>query len=138
MNIQEIFNLSVSGVYKQGHAAVQEGTGKCLYHAPNGDKCAVGQLIPHTVDTRKIDNYNAGGVGVDAPPVKEILKSVGVLGDNSAHNDSIVALLTSLQSAHDGASHHRSDSAFLNEWMEETAKVATAHNLTPWTPEVTS
>ena len=45
MFAQEIFDTVVEHLRRQGHRAYKEEYG-CLYRLENGDKCAVGCLIP--------------------------------------------------------------------------------------------
>ena len=59
---QEIFDIVVLHLYRQGHPAYDQKEG-CLYRAPNGDKCAVGVLIPDQVydpgmEGKSVDNQN--------------------------------------------------------------------------------
>jgi len=43
MTAQEVFDIAVGGVLKQG--ALSAESGRCFYRGPNGLKCAVGQLL---------------------------------------------------------------------------------------------
>ena len=45
MNAQEIFDKVMTHLATQGHRAINRFN-NCVYRSPNGDKCAVGCLIP--------------------------------------------------------------------------------------------
>lgn len=108
MNKQEIFDTvaghlltqkyqsrSLIGNYEQG----------CVYHGENFTSCAVGCLIPRTVNTECIENMVASDPDV---MVLLALPEVGVLEPfrsdeaTTPENEARVNLLRSLQLLHDG------------------------------------
>lgn len=46
MNKQEVFDKIATHLLTQKRQAFDEKTNGCVYRAPNGDKCAIGCLIP--------------------------------------------------------------------------------------------
>lgn len=66
---QEYFNRMVAGLAGQGfERAFNEKVGSCAYRAPDGKKCAIGQLIPD-------DKYGADLEGPRGP----VLERIGAL-----------------------------------------------------------
>lgn len=89
-NKQEAFDRSTSGIIAQGGPALGHGT-SCAYLAPNGRKCAAGQLIPPD----KYDALAMEGKAVSAPEVRAVF--------GMASDDSDLNFLRALQRAHDNA-----------------------------------
>lgn len=81
---QETFDTVVGALIKQGRPSV--GEGKCKYRGPNGDKCAVGHLIPDSKYRETME-----GRAINDMAVFYVVQGLG-------HN---VALVESLQMAHD-------------------------------------
>lgn len=103
MNKKEIFYKVAEHLVKQGRKA-KDATGDfCQYYAPNGDKCAVGCLIPQGLYEKKIE-----GCGVTGPTLEPILKKMGV----AKH----VEFLSSLQTIH--------DSSDVADWGRRLGKIA--------------
>jgi hypothetical protein len=91
MNAQEIFDTVARHLFAQGHRATDPFTGYCKYRAPNGDKCALGALIPDDLYVSDWDDNSEPAL------VEEVAQAIGLL----KHVD----LLIDLQSAHDAPSH---------------------------------
>lgn len=106
MNRQEVFGRSITAIVAQGHPAIAKKPGGdgCVYRAPNGDKCAIGHLIPDDVYQPAMDS-NPKGTNItavlrDFPAVSNAL---GVNSDDDGY------FLHSLQSLHDNSASELSD-----------------------------
>ena len=75
MNAQEIFDKVATHLSKQGHRAFDDNA--CMYRSPNGDKCAMGCLIPD-------EEYNADtmeGRGASILLVYDFVKDMPVMSN---------------------------------------------------------
>jgi len=88
MTPQEIFDTVVAHLFAQKHRAFSNT--RCVYRAGNGDKCAVGVLIPDDVYSPKMEGGNVEGL------IDGRFKIPDFIYDNHE-------LLGSLQGAHDNA-----------------------------------
>lgn len=88
----EIFKQVKDHLIKQGQRSVKHlrnGEIVCRYLDPDGNKCAVGCLIPYELYNPKIEGHS-----VDHPKVEEVLKLAGI-GKES------LDMLSELQAVHD-------------------------------------
>lgn len=110
---QEIFNTVAMHLFTQGRRAVNGFNGNmCSYRAPNGDRCALGILIP--------DEYYS--VGMEGVTVNGILH---LLPKQLQPHDK---LLIALQNVHDFCIHR--DNVFVRSQLKhELEAVALSHNL---------
>lgn len=91
MTEQEIFEKVLRHLDQQGHRAVEaslDGSGRCVYLSPNGDKCAIGCLITNYHPKMDSDRWLIG-----------TLLSLGLIPTVNENN----AFLFKLQVIHDGA-----------------------------------
>ena len=58
---QEIFDTIIRHLDAQGRRSISAG-GKCAYLAPNGDRCAIGCLIPREHYRPEMENKNLHGL----------------------------------------------------------------------------
>lgn len=56
-DLQEMFDISVSGLLKQNKKSKSEDGHACLYRAPDGSKCAAGLLIPDESYDEKFESH---------------------------------------------------------------------------------
>jgi hypothetical protein len=59
MTAQEIFSVVWERAKDQNFAVDTPETGVCMYRAPNGLKCFVGDLIPDDIYHKGIENHSA-------------------------------------------------------------------------------
>ena len=106
MTPQTIFNLSISGLIKQGKQAINS-EGRCQYRAPDGSKCAVGLLIQdehYLADSESLEvtdkSYTqssdpvylmckASGIDLESRPIRDLLMDLQIMHDDyfmSMHN----------------------------------------------------
>lgn len=85
---QETLNIVTRGLAAQGWRRATH-SGACVYLAPNGYKCAAGQLVTHY--DAKLEHFGP----IDGVP-DDLLKSTGLMEHDSD-------LVFELQNAHDGA-----------------------------------
>lgn len=105
MNSQEIFDASVGFIIKQGRPSMDDN-GSCKYRGCNGERCAVGALIPDALYDPAME-----GRGVGGPLIVQALRDLGLLANPRAH-----MLLRQLQATHDGAARSVGPSEFLEEF----------------------
>ena len=123
MTQQEIFDVVLAHLRKQGEAAVDD-LDECQYRGPDGTSCAVGCLIPDELYDPLIENVSAiqimeghvpFGRELDGPKLLPIMARItNLLGTESA------ALLSRLQYAHDT---HLADNGLLI-WEAAMAGIA--------------
>ncbi len=58
-NRQEIFNTVAEHLLTQGRQAKKADNSSCVYRSTNGDKCAIGCLIPDDRYSPKLENNTA-------------------------------------------------------------------------------
>lgn len=113
-NKQEIFDKVYDHLHTQGRKSViyehRDKQINCRYRAPNGDKCAIGCLIPDELYTPSIEGNN-----VQSFNVKKILYQ---LYPEMTSND--LLFLIHLQEAHDVIDGSNFIS-YLNDVMEDIA-----------------
>ena len=110
---QEIFNRVVIHLRKQGERSRGSVSGKCVYHAPDGKKCAVGVLINEAYWSPQIE-----GVGVHIYRVKNaVAKSLGTYAAALP-----IPMLRYLQGVHDHTP--------VGEWESEFREAAILYSLT--------
>lgn len=90
MNRQEVFDKVLNHLLKQGRKSV-DSDGRCLYRAPNGDKCAIGCLIPDELYTPELE-----GNGANMPIIEDVLHKI-----YPDVTDEDVLFLLDLQDLHD-------------------------------------
>ena len=108
---QEIYDITLNHLRKQGHAAVARN-GTCAYRMANGDKCAAGVHIPD-------DKYSPAMEGAEVSLVSEMT------GVDWGFNRDDLTLLSSLQSSHDYTLRLKG----MGEWELEMAETARAFDL---------
>lgn len=101
MTPQEIFDTVARHLFTQGHPARDNDNDVCQYHAENGDKCAVGILIPP-------DIYISDFEGNNVTRLLDHYHDENVLPDFFFENGD---LLEDLQNVHDGVSYWHTTNA---------------------------
>lgn len=114
MDAQEIFDTVWHAMKAQGRQSLN-GSGSCVYHGEDGEKCAVGCLI--TDEEYKVEME----YGLDGYSAVSDLKAVGLLPGRLVPH---LELLEDLQSAHDKAVRY-----FWPQFSEGAESVAHKHNL---------
>jgi hypothetical protein len=123
------FISSTSGILAQGGPAMDGAA--CMYRAPNGRKCAAGQLIPDELYNPDIE----GGSFYQPIMDKEITKvmphyeAILSLQDNMKLTESDIKFISDLQSAHDGSVPINSDDPdfsrdFFRKWEKKLENLA--------------
>lgn len=106
MTDQELYNLVIRGLLKQGGPSVENDPGAtCMYRGPNGCKCAAGQLIKD-----EFYAFSLEGLTSHHPRVEEALRHSGV---------EAYQLRLALQRLHDEAS---AQTVFGHPWKESLIK----------------
>ncbi len=118
MTNQEIFNKVLAHLRTQGRASTSNTNMSCLYRGPDGDKCAVGCLIPD-------DKYDPAMEGRRAEDV--LGEWPDALGFPATYYT--LELLRYLQCAHDQYMPTRHDPADLSRWENMMATTALQHRL---------
>jgi len=131
MTNQEIYDKVLFGLRKQGHAsAMYDEHGEfesCAYRGDNGDRCAVGMLIPDEIYNQEIEGLglysivNSEDFCESTPPftrmrvamLRQILKESGIK-KNQLH------FVRELQIAHDDGLNH--STKLFEERMQGIAK----------------
>jgi len=108
---QNIFNISASGLLKQGKAS--KDSSSCMYRGPNGLKCAIGMLIPDKLYKPRFEGYDASGFGV-----RKALVKAGV-----PNTVAFVNFLACLQKVHDAHP--------VEDWDRELVNFAHLYDLNP-------
>ena len=108
---QDIFNISASGLLKQGKAS--KDSSSCMYRGPNGLKCAIGMLIPDELYKPRFEGYSASGFGV-----RKALVKAGV-----PNTVAFVNFLVRLQKVH--------DDHLVEDWDCELVNFAHHYDLNP-------
>lgn len=75
MTIQEMFDKAVRGLAGQGWRRSADECGECVYHSPNGDRCAWGHVDPRGTEGRTghVTTLAGKGVGLAAQlSIKEL------------------------------------------------------------------
>jgi len=70
MNRQEVFDKIYLHLIEQGRKSVNSD-GRCQYRSPDGDKCAIGCLIPDELYTPELE-----GNGVSMPIIEDVLNKI--------------------------------------------------------------
>lgn len=134
MTDQQVFDTVLTHLRRQGmRSATLEG---CAYRGENGNKCAVGILIPDALYTESIENMGIGHI-TEMGGLEACLHREGGRGDLArilhTFNFTNLDLLGELQLAHD---YHmplvNGDS--MQEWEAEMQKLAIKHSLTYTAP----
>jgi len=115
---QLLFDHAVNGIRQQGKRAVDE-KGLCQYRAPDGCKCAFGQVLPDELyDTRTENKFSY-----------TVISTFAGLEELKSYDD----LLGDLQAAHDRAGFsdcslgHKELSALTIEKQEELVEESFSH-----------
>jgi len=100
---QRICDEIVPALLKQNARSVS-ATGHCVYHGPNGLRCAVGMLIPSDIDTKEIE-----ATGIENCDTQDFLWAHAPLFYNSPdlgedEKDYIFNMLERFQDIHDTSS----------------------------------
>ncbi|ANS05323.1 hypothetical protein [uncultured Mediterranean phage] len=132
LTLQQLFNRVGKHLLTQLQQSTnphedQPGKTVCLYRNRSGLQCAIGCLIPDT-------HYHPG---MEDRPVRSLLDDpAGPTLDAArlAHNiQDLSRLLSSLQTAHDGALANRRPSYYRKVWSGDLATIARRQNLsTRW------
>ena len=110
MTEQELFDrVAVHLLTQRATARSTTNPGACLYHAPDGKKCAIGVLIPDELYDFRFENRT-----VDALPV-DVLEKLGLVGK--------IGLALALQNVHDQCD--------VDNWVAYLDVVAEDHDLSP-------
>lgn len=132
MTPQDIFDTVAAHLYKQNKRSYKGNArmsgGFCVYRSPEGLKCAVGCLIPdEDYDPRMDDNECMRG-GTYVSKLVDLAPELGFR--LPAYFSANVALLASLQRAHDGADIVNADKTFNRAALKDKLQlVANDHNL---------
>ena len=70
MNRQEIFDKIYLHLIEQGRKSI-DSDGQCMYRSPDGDKCAIGCLIPDELYTPELE-----GNGANMPIIVDVLRKI--------------------------------------------------------------
>lgn len=89
--IQELFDISAVGMLKQNKRSVNEHD-ECQYHHTNGNRCAIGFIIPDNRYTEDIEDNN-----VDSAQVWFVLHQSQV----DVQDENTMEFLKELQRVHD-------------------------------------
>lgn len=122
MQPQEIFDKVVDHLFTQGEPAMKPYTVACRYRGDNGQKCAVGCLIPDDLYDTDMEGHSVSDLDVLFPMPDYIV-------DN-------MKMLSRLQTLHDMSysTSTYSKLPFTNEYLNEGfTKIAALHNLS-YTP----
>lgn len=108
---QQMFNIAVEGIIKQGKASMDEMNRRCKYRGIDNCKCAVGHLIPDNL-------YDPSMEG----------QTVSLIIEENIH----IEFLRSLQSCHDHTAGYKKEDnyLFLKEFKRRITNFAEAENLT--------
>lgn len=60
MTLQEIFDKAVAGLAAQGFTQALDAEGSCVYRAPDGGKCALGQVMSDAEYSPRFEYEPAG------------------------------------------------------------------------------
>lgn len=105
MTKQETFDIVAEHLKEQGIRSSYRG--QCLYHGPNGLKCAAGVLIPDNYYEERFEGNNAS------------THIIGSILNRLGHD---IELVNRLQAIHDLCEPH--------DWDRELSTVARQHGLT--------
>lgn len=87
---QEIFDVAVTGVIRQGGPSTREDTVACLYRGPNGRSCGVGQVIPDSRFKPAWENIKVASLIQHAAFPASLRPHAGLLSDiQGAHDISV-------------------------------------------------
>ena len=95
---QEIFDVAVGGVIKQGKPALSDD-GDCYYRAPDGCKCAVGQLIDDADYSPEDEGNNVSSLFKGETHVRFFGPSE--TDEEEETKNHLIFFLRAVQSAHD-------------------------------------
>jgi hypothetical protein len=95
---QSIFEETATALYRQGKAALAQGTIGCAYRTPDGRKCAMGFHIPD-------EQYRAS---LEGSAAEDVIRSLGL--------DLDPILMGMLQRTHDRARRHPDTAEFIDVW----------------------
>jgi hypothetical protein len=131
--LQQIFDQAVNGIRAQGGPATND-FGKCQYRAPNGNKCAVGQLIPDSAYDPKWDT--GGGVRlVDLADSNSFCQAMRVAAGVDLDDAKVLDMMSALQQAHDDAAFYGGGEDFFLGFEPRVSDVASRFGLV-YTPRV--
>ena len=120
MTPQEIFNTVINHFYTQRKKSYSFDNNVCLYHGPNGLKCAIGCLIPDEIYIKEMDE--------DSWIIQKFSHRFKILSYFTEGNNT--DLLDKLQNIHDEASTSDDRVTFLlKDLSKELNKVAKEFNL---------
>jgi hypothetical protein len=116
MTRQEAFDQAFYGITAQKGPSMSP-KGFCLYRDPNGNKCAIGHLIP--------DYLYSPAMDAEATGVNEIMTFYSAIG--TLLHGLGATFLNDLQTAHDAAVSYGGD--FMTNFLENMQEVAQDHKL---------
>ncbi len=117
---QEIFDVAVTGVIRQGGPSVREDSGVCLYRSPYGRSCGVGQVIPDSRFKPYWEDRTVEELGRRADFPAALHSHVGLLRDiQRAHDDSVLSPTITT-----------ADAVFLGRFRVAALALAEKHRLT--------
>ena len=120
MNKQELFDKVYGTLIKQGCRAYSMEYHACEYKDSEGNKCAVGHLLPEGHEAF-FSGSSVAGILSKWPDLKE---HFGVEDDADIH------FLGRLQSAHDNASHDNVDGEdFVGDFRDNMVRIAQKYKL---------
>jgi len=121
---QEAFDIAATHLMTQYRKATRI-ISECVYHAPDGAKCAVGCLIPDEIYNIELEGKDIDDMfGYDYGLV--VIEHIFGSKDTDAKGSELYRLLGALQYLHDQSEPR--------EWRDKLLKLAHKFNMT--TPEV--
>jgi hypothetical protein len=118
-NRQEAFDKAYRGIVKQGGPAY--GNGSCMYRAPDGNKCAIGQLMPEDAEPRLWDLSGS----IDGHASRPIAALLGI-------GEADMGFADDLQAAHDRRARQGLDAGeYLGFFRHYMRGLAEAYDLNP-------
>ena len=96
---EEIIRFVTQKMKEQGTMSVAPDSGDCKYRGPNGNKCALGHLIPDEDYHPDMESYSPSG-HLYTPKAEKLNKYVN---ENLVIDGDTIPVLRQLQHCHDGA-----------------------------------
>ena len=129
-DLQAIYDHVAAHLLRQGRPAIDEdekGSVKCCYRSPDGDRCAIGALIPDARYKRVLEGIWGPGV----------LAGLGLLPWDEAEDYSAprTCLLEALQRLHDAAANWEVEDVS-TRWEGGLLRIARDFRLRPFTRDM--
>lgn len=112
---QQLFDKAVGALLAQGKKSKEEWGVSCLYHGPDGAKCAVGHLIPDELFEVEFERTAISVILSDRPRLKQAILpcDMGTFDDED--------FLSEMQSVHDACP--------VSNWRREFQRLARKYDL---------